>query len=52
MNPGLRMNPEFNVKLAQRFVRFLSRLRERIEERETGKVSFIIRVALLPCPLE
>ena len=36
----------FNVKLAQRFVCLLARLRERIEVRETGMASFIIRGGL------
>ena len=34
--------PAVNVKLAQRFVRLLARLRERIEVRGTGMASFII----------
>ena len=37
------MNEPVNVKLAQRFVCPLARLRERVGERETGMVSFIIR---------
>ena len=41
-----------NVKLAQRFVCLLARLRERIEVRETGMASFIIMSSCSPCPLE
>ena len=37
----------FNVKLAQRFDCFLARLRERIEVRETGKASIMIRCGTL-----
>jgi len=37
-----------NVKFAQRFVRSLARLRERVGERETGAAGFIIR-GNVPC---
>ena len=46
----------FNVKLAQRFVRLLARLRERIEVRESvarvpGIAGFIIRGGTLAIPV-
>ncbi|MFA7238648.1 MAG: hypothetical protein WC091_00940 [Sulfuricellaceae bacterium] len=45
------MKTPVNVKLAQRFVRFLSRKRERIEERETGMADFIIRCGIFAMPV-
>jgi len=40
-----------NVKLAQRFVCPLARLRERVGERETGMASFIIRGGIFALPV-
>src|SRR5574340_218344 len=41
----------FNVKLAQRFVCSLSRLRERVGEREAGMANFIIKGRLFAVPV-
>ncbi|MGB8410321.1 MAG: hypothetical protein WCE58_10500 [Gallionella sp.] len=38
------------MKLAQRFVCFLARKRERIEERGTGMAGFIIRGGIFAMP--
>ena len=40
-----------NVKLAQRFVRPLSHLRERVVERETGMANFIIKGDIFAMPV-
>ncbi len=40
-----------NIKFAQRFVRPLARLRERVGERETGMAGFIIRGGLFAMPV-
>ncbi len=41
----------FNVNLAQRFVCSLTRLRERVGERETGMAAFIIRYGIFAMPV-